>query len=261
MSVSADVAARSLAGQVVAVTGGSRGIGRAIAIDLARQGAFVGINFRQNETEAMAALTQVRAAGGDGKLFQADVSRPEQIEAWFKDLYKETGHIDVLITNAGITRDAPLLTMTAKDWHAVLDTNLNSAFYCSKAIVRRMCSAKRGLIVMIGSGSAFSPRVSQVNYSTSKSALIGFTRSLARELAPHGVRVNTVAPGFTATEMSASLSQSVVTESLAKIPLNRWGQPEEIAAFVSYLASPDAYYLTGQTLVVDGGRYAFEQQY
>ena len=246
MSVSADVAARSLAGQVVAVTGGSRGIGRAIAIDLARQGAFVGINFRQNETEAMAALTQVRAAGGDGKLFQADVSRPEQIEAWFKDLYKETGHIDVLINNAGITRDAPLLTMTAKDWHAVLDTNLNSAFYCSKAIVRRMCSAKRGLIVMIGSGSAFSPRVSQVNYSTSKSA---------------GVRVNTVAPGFTATEMSASLSQSVVTESLAKIPLNRWGQPEEIAAFVSYLASPDAYYLTGQTLVVDGGRYAFEQQY
>jgi 3-oxoacyl-[acyl-carrier protein] reductase len=124
-----------------------------------------------------------------------------------------------------------------------------------------MCASKRGLIVNIGSGSAFSPRVSQINYSSAKSALIGLTRSLARELAPYGVRVNTVAPGFTSTEMSQSLPQNVIADSLAKIPLSRWGKPEEIADFISYLASPDGGFLTGQTLVVDGGRYALEQEY
>jgi 3-oxoacyl-[acyl-carrier protein] reductase len=250
-----------LTGQVAAVTGASRGIGRAIALDLARQGAFVALNFRQNEAEAEAALAEVCSRDGEGAVFRADVSRAEEVESWFRELYASKGRIDILINNAGVTRDAALLTMQAKDWQTVINTDLNSAFYCAKAVTRRMCSVKRGVIINIGSGSAFSPRVSQVNYSSAKSALIGFTRSLARELAPHGVRVNTVAPGFTATEMSQTLSQSVIADSLAKIPLNRWGRTEEIADFISYLASADAGFLNGQTLVVDGGRYALEQEY
>ncbi len=253
--------ARPLEGQVAAVTGASRGIGRAIALELALKGAFVAINFRQNEAEAQAALAELCAAGGQGKLFQADVSRADQVDAWFKSLYASNGRVDVLVNNAGVTRDSALMTMTAKDWHTVIDTDLNSAFYCAKAVTRRMCGAKRGLIVNIGSGSAFSPRISQVNYSSAKSGLIGFTRSLARELAPFGVRVNIVAPGFTSTEMSESLSQSVVADSLAKIPMNRWGTAQEIATFISFLASPDARFITGQTLIVDGGRYALEQDY
>ena len=250
-----------LKGQVAAVTGASRGIGRAIAIDLARQGAFVALNFRQNAIEAQTALLEVNALGGEGSVFQADVSQPQQVDAWIKQIYSSKGRIDLLINNAGVTRDSLLMTMSTKDWQTVMDIDLNSGFYCTKAVARRMCAAKRGLIVNIGSGSAFSPRVSQVNYSGAKSALIGFTRSLAREFAPHGVRVNTVAPGFTVTEMSEGLPQSIVADSLSKIPLNRWGKPEEISAFITFLASPEARFITGQTLVVDGGRYALEQEY
>jgi 3-oxoacyl-[acyl-carrier protein] reductase len=246
---------------VAVVTGASRGIGRAIAIELAAMGAFVCINYRQNEAEAKAALAEVCELGGEGKLFQVDVAIAEQVDTWFRQVYSDHGRIDILVNNAGVTRDTALMTMQPRDWHTVIQTDLNSAFYCAKSVTRRMCGAKRGLIVNIGSGSAFSPRISQVNYSSAKSALIGFTRSLAREVAAHGVRVNTVAPGFTSTEMSATLSQAVISDSLAKIPLNRWGTPQEIASFVGFLALPDAHFLNGQTMVVDGGRYALEQEF
>lgn len=261
MISAADTEFRPLAGHVAAVTGASRGIGRAIAQELAQQGAFVAINFRHNRNEAEATLAGVLSAGGAGALFQADVSSAAEVDAFFKQLHSAKGRVDILINNAGVTRDAAFVLMPPKDWQTVMDTDLNSAFHCAKAVARRMCGARRGLILNIGSGSAFSPRASQVNYSTAKSALIGFTRSLARELAPYGVRVNTLAPGFTATEMSEGLSQRVVADSLSKIPMGRWGDKREIALFASYLASTDASFITGQTFVVDGGRFALEQEF
>ena len=256
-----DATGRSMAGRVAIVTGGSRGVGRAIAVALARAGVWVAVTYRHRASEAALTLDRIREGGGMGAVYPADVRDPSQMAALVDALYREHGRIDILVNNAGIARDHYFAMMPAESWHAVIDTDLNGTFVSTKAVVRRMCSVKRGVIISIGSGSGISPRPGQVNYSSAKSALIGYSRSLARELAPFGIRVNVVAPGFTATPMTEALPASVVDDSLRRIPLGRWAQPDEISAVVAFAASDDAAFLTGQTLVVDGGRTAVEQEF
>jgi 3-oxoacyl-[acyl-carrier protein] reductase len=252
---------RNLNGKVALVTGGSRGLGRAISVELARQGAFVAVNYRRNEDEARKTLDLLQEVGGQGSLFQAEVSSADSVATMFASLLAAHKRIDILVNNAGITRDQPFVTMPGESWHDVLETDLHGIFLCSKAAFRPMCIARRGVIINIGSGSGISPRPGQVNYSSAKSALIGFTRSLAREAAPKGIRVILVAPGFIATDMSYALPSSVVEDSLRKIPLGRWGLPEEIALSVAHLVSDDAGFITGSTIIVDGGRAAAEQDF
>jgi 3-oxoacyl-[acyl-carrier protein] reductase len=256
-----DVTDQSLAGRIAIVTGASRGVGRAIAVKLASAGAYVAVNYRQSSSEAELTLRRIQEAGGTGALYPADVRDAGQIAALVDTVYRQHGRIDILVNNAGIARDHYFLLMPAESWHTVIDTDLNGVFTCTRAVVRRMCSAKRGVIITIGSGSGLSPRPGQVNYSCAKSALIGYSRSLACELAPYGIRVNVVAPGFTATAMSEALTATIVDESLRMIPLGRWAQPDEVSAAVAFAVSDDAAFLTGQTLVIDGGRTALEQEY
>jgi 3-oxoacyl-[acyl-carrier protein] reductase len=246
---------------VALVTGGSRGIGRAISLELASRGHFVIVNYVSQRDKAEETLQTIRDRGGCGMIYQADVTIAEEVQRLFKDIYREHRRVDVLINNAGVTRDEVFMMMNAAQWQKVVDTNLNAVFHCSKAAVRLMVPQKRGVIVHIGSGSGLSPRRGQVNYSTTKSAILGFSRSLAREVAGHGVRVLVVAPGFTRTEMADSVPPSVVSESLRMIPMGRWGKPEEIANVVGFACSEDAGFLTGVTLVVDGGRAGAEQDY
>ena len=252
---------RELRGRIALVTGASRGLGRAISIELAHRGAFVAVNYLRNGEDALKTLELIRQAGSDGALFPADVSNPDAVNSMFAELLREKRRIDILVNNAGITRDQPYLMMREEDWRSVLQTDLHALFFCCKAALRPMCSARQGTIINIGSGSGISPRPGQVNYSAAKSALVGFARSLAREACRHNVRVLVVAPGFTATDMSQALPPNVIQESLRKIPLGRWGLPEEIASVVGFLASDDAGFINGQTVVVDGGRAAIEQDF
>jgi 3-oxoacyl-[acyl-carrier protein] reductase len=251
----------SLAERVAVVTGGSRGLGRAISLELARRGAFVIVNFRRNEAAAADTLEAIASLGGQGRLCQADVARAEEVQAMFQGIYQSEKRVDILVNNAGITRDEYFLMMRDRSWHEVMETDLDGVYYCCKAVVRHMCAARRGVILNIGSGSSIIPKPGQVNYSTAKSALPGFTRTLAREVADKGVRALVVAPGFMETEMSLRLPEHLVAESRRRIPLGRWGRPEEVAEVVAYLASDDAGLITGQTVIVDGGRTALEQDY
>jgi 3-oxoacyl-[acyl-carrier protein] reductase len=251
----------SLNQRIAVVTGASRGLGKAIARELARRGAFVVINYRRNEDEAKKTLQLIESEGGQGRLYGADVARPEQLQKMFQELYKDHKRIDILVNNAGINRDELFIMMRQQSWDELMNVHLNAAFHCCKAVVRQMCAARRGVIVNIGSGSAISPRPGQVNYSAAKSGLIGFSRSLAREVADKGVRVLHVAPGFTQTQMSDAVSAAVADESVRFIPLGRWGLPEELADVVGYLVSDDAAYVTGQTFVLDGGRGSVEVEY
>lgn len=256
-----DTDRRPFEGKVAVVTGASRGLGRAIAVALGDRGAFVAINYLRNHKEAKDTLSEVRREGGDGALYPADVRDSAQVAKLFSRVFGERRRVDILVNNAGITRDEHFVMMRAQSWEAVMATDLNSVFHCSKAVVRLMCAARLGVIVNIGSGSGISPRAGQVNYSAAKSALIGYSRSLARELAHNRVRVIVVAPGFTRTSMSEIVPALAVEESLRKIPLGRWAAPEEVAEVVAWAVSDEAAFLTGQTLVVDGGRAAIEQDY
>jgi 3-oxoacyl-[acyl-carrier protein] reductase len=247
--------------RVAVVTGGSRGIGRAIALELARRGDFVIINYVQGANQAAATIATIEAAGGRGRAIRADVARPEQVRDLFQTVFHDHGRVDVLVNNAGITRDEFFLMMKPASWDVVLNVNLHGVYYCCKAVSRAMCAAGQGVIINIGSGSGISPRLGQVNYGATKAALLGFTRSLARELAPKGVRALVVAPGFTRTEMSQVVPADSVETTLRLIPLGRWGLPEEIATVVDFMASDDAAQITGQTIVVDGGRTAGEQDF
>ena len=247
--------------KVALVTGGSRGIGRHVSLELAARGYFVAINFLRDRDSAESTLAEIQAAGGTGALFQADVTVPEQVQAMIKAIATSQRRIDLLVNNAGVTRDGVFMMMTADNWLKVLDTNMNSVFHCCKAVIRYMIAQKSGVIVNIGSGSGISPRMGQTNYSTTKSGIIGFTRSLAREVANNGVRVLTVAPGFTRTEMADSVSAATVAESLRMIPMGRWGMPQEIAKVVGFVASDDAAYLNAVTIIVDGGRAGAEQDF
>jgi 3-oxoacyl-[acyl-carrier protein] reductase len=243
----------NLDGKVAVVTGASRGIGRAIAVELARNGAKVVLNYARDAEGAQAGLEAVQAAGGQGCAMQADVGDYKSAEALIKGAVASFGSLDILVNNAGTTRDMLIMMMPEADWDVVIRTNLKSAFNCSKAAVKTMMRKRSGRIINISSVSGLAGNAGQTNYSASKAGLIGFTRALAREVAPRNITVNAVAPGFVPTALTSGLPDELKQASLKGIPLGRWGTVEDVAYAVAFLAAPQAGYITGQVLSVDGG--------
>ena len=242
-----------LEGKVAVVTGASRGIGRAIAAELAREGAKVVVNYAKDAVGAQAAVAEIVAAGGTASALQADVSDYKAAEALIKGAVELYGAVDILVNNAGTTRDMVMMMMPEADWDIVIQTNLKSAFNCSKAAVKTMLRKRSGRIINITSVSGIAGNAGQTNYAASKAGLIGLTRSLAREVGARNITVNAVAPGFVPTALTNGLPQELKDASLKTIPLGRWGTPEDVAYAVAFLAAPQAGYITGQVLSVDGG--------
>lgn len=243
----------NLEGKVAVVTGASRGIGRAIAAELAREGARVVVNYAKDAAGAQAVVAEIVAAGGTACALQADVSDYKSAEGLIKGALDRYGGLDILVNNAGTTRDMIMMMMPEADWDLVIQTNLKSAFNCSKAAVKTMLRKRAGRIINITSVSGIAGNAGQTNYSASKAGLIGLTRSLAREVGARNITVNAVAPGFVPTALTNGLPQELKDASLKSIPLGRWGTPEDVAYAVAFLAAPQAGYITGQVLSVDGG--------
>lgn len=242
-----------LDGKTALVTGASRGIGRAIALCLAAEGARVAINYAGNVKAAEEVKASVEAAGGTAILCQADIADSAAVEAMIADVVKEFGAIDILVNNAGITRDTLLMRMKDEDFAKVLDTNLKGVFYCTKAVSKLMMKKRAGRIVNMASVVGLVGNAGQTNYAAAKAGVIGFSKSAAKELASRGITVNVVAPGFIGTDMTAGLPESVKEKMLTDIPLGRMGEPEDVANAVLFLASDQASYITGQVVNVDGG--------
>ena len=242
-----------LDGRIAVVTGASRGIGKGIALELARQGATVVINYNSSADAAQEVVSAIEANGGIAQAVQADVGSLEQASALIKAAIDAYEKIDILVNNAGVTRDGLIMTMKEDDWDTVLDTNLKSAWNCSKAAARAMMKKRSGRIINITSVSGILGQGGQTNYSASKAGMIGLTKSLAKELAARNVTVNAVAPGFIDTDMTAALSEDLLKQVDEAIPLGHRGQVEDIAHVVAFLASDQAAYITGQVLAVDGG--------
>ncbi len=238
--------------RVALVTGGSRGIGRAIAQALGAAGATVIVNYKSNAEAAEEVVGAINAADGRAQAAQADVSDAADVERLFKGIQAEHGRLDILVNNAGITRDTLLLRMKEEDFDAVLDTNLRGVFLCTKAALRPMMK-RGGRIINITSVVGLMGNPGQANYAAAKAGLIGFSKSIAREMASRNITVNAVAPGYVETELTDSLGEQVRAAVLENIPLGRFGQPQDVANLVCFLASDAAAYITGQTITVDGG--------
>ncbi len=239
--------------RIAVVTGGSRGIGRAVCLELARRGAHVALCYAGNEAAAKETVAACEAEGARAMAVRCDVSDESQVKALMDAALKEFGRIDILVNNAGITRDGLLMTMKEADFDAVLDANLKGAFLCMKAVSRPMMKQRYGRIVNLSSVVGLRGNAGQANYAASKAGLIGLTKSAARELASRGITVNAVAPGFIDTDMTAALPEAARTALFASIPAGRLGRAEEVARAVAFLASEASAYLTGQVLAVDGG--------
>lgn len=240
-------------GRTVLVTGASRALGRAIARAFAAEGAFVGVGYHCRDRDAEQTLAEIQNLGGGAALVKADVGDPAAVERAIAPLYAERGGIDVLVNNAGIVDDKPFALMSAVSWSAVLQTNLGGVFNCCQAVVRSMMARGGGAIVNIGSVAGLAASPGQANYAASKGGIVSLSRTLAAELAPKGIRVNAVVPGLLTEGMARRLDRRHAEAKRQRIPLARFGNPEEVACAVLFLASEEASYIVGQALVVDGG--------
>ncbi|MBI5075855.1 MAG: 3-oxoacyl-[acyl-carrier-protein] reductase [Nitrospirae bacterium] len=238
---------------VALVTGGTKGIGRAIARSLAGKDIRVYMNFASDSQAAEAALSELNTDGSSAAVIQADVSDQEQVNAMIGTIVQNEGRLDILVNNAGIIRDGLLMLMPDRNWHKVIEVNLNSVYYCSKSVLRPMIGNKWGRIINIISPSALMGRAGQTNYAASKGGILSFTRSLAREVGRYNITVNAVSPGVIATELTRDMDEKIRQEFISMIPAGRFGTPEEVAQAVSFLASPEAGYITGEYISVDGG--------
>lgn len=243
----------SLNDRVAIVTGASRGIGRAVALELARRGAAVVINYNRSPDEAAQVVSEIKAAGGKAEAFQADVSGVSSAQGLIKFALDTFGDLHILVNNAGITRDMLIMMMSEDDWDLVIDTNLKSTFNCSKAAVKHMMRKRYGRIINMASISGQMGNGGQTNYSASKAGQIGFTKALAREVSSRNITVNAVAPGFVDTEILKAMAPETLEAAIKMVPLGRLATPEEIGYAVAFLASDQAAYITGHVLSVDGG--------
>lgn len=242
-----------LEGRAALVTGGTRGIGRAIVVALAKAGADVALTYNSNEALAQEVVTEVQSLGRKAKAIKVDVSIVDEAASAIDETTKEFGKLDILVNNAGVTKDTLLMRMSESDWDLVIDTNLKGVFNTTKAAIRPMMSQKRGKVINITSVVALTGNPGQANYCASKAGVIGFTKSVAKEVASRNITVNAIAPGFIETDMTGKLNDAQKEALMGLIPLKRAGRPEDIANTVVFLASEAGNYITGQTLVVDGG--------
>ncbi|PMC38405.1 beta-ketoacyl-ACP reductase [Bacillus sp. UMB0899] len=239
--------------KVALVTGASRGIGKAIALDLAKNGASVAVNYAGNEAKANEVVDEIKASGGQAIAIKADVSNSEDVQQMIKEVIKEFGQLDILVNNAGITRDNLLMRMKDTEWDEVIDTNLKGVFLCTKAVTRQMMKQRNGRIINITSVVGVSGNPGQANYVAAKAGVIGLTKTTAKELASRNITVNAVAPGFITTDMTDELNDEIKADLLKQIPLATLGEPSDIANAVTFLASEKSKYITGQTLHINGG--------
>ena len=242
-----------LEGKIALVTGAAKGIGRAIALALAADGATVIVNYNGSAQKAEAVVDEIKALGRDSEAYQCNVANTADVDAMIKDVIKRYGSLDILVNNAGITRDNLIMKMSEEDFDAVIDVNLKGCFNTIKAVSRQMLKQRAGRIINITSVSGILGNAGQANYAASKAGIIGLTKTMARELASRGITVNGIAPGFVDTEMTQVLSDEVKEAATKQIPLGRFGKPEDIANMAAYLASEKAAYITGQIISVDGG--------
>jgi 3-oxoacyl-[acyl-carrier protein] reductase len=242
-----------LTGRAALITGSSRGIGRAIALQLARQGASIAVNYLRNEDAAKDVQATIRSYEGQAVLLQGDVSDPEQAERVVDMAQDAFGRLDILVNNAGFNRDTLILRMSVQDWDEVMATNLRAVFLCTKAALRHMLKQRWGRIVNIGSVSGIAGNAGQANYAAAKAGLIGFTKAVAREMGSRSITANVVAPGLVLTELTEHIPQQVIDMAMDRIFVGRVGRPEDIAACVAFLTSEEASYISGQVIPVDGG--------
>lgn len=239
--------------KIALVTGGSRGIGEAIVLECAARGMDVAFCYQSNVDKAREVAQAAEAYGVRALASQCDVADGDQVNLWLKQVSEELGDIDVVVNSAGITRDNPLVLMSAQDWHQVVETNMTGVFNVCRAVVLDMMKKKQGSIINLSSVSGVYGNPTQCNYAATKAGIIGFSKSLAKEVAGYGVRVNVVAPGFIETDMTSKINEKRLKELIGGIPLKRMGGAEEVAKLVTFLASPDAAYITGQVIGIDGG--------